>query len=107
MLLPNDQFCLLDWEYAGFYPRAFEIYCLRFTAQSDPDFYRSFLNVFEETFPWIEDLVEKERQIGMLNRVYRNNLKYGFGQQNSTDCTKLRMLVEQFKAIRQREITTL
>ncbi|KZF19911.1 kinase-like protein [Xylona heveae TC161] len=76
LLLPDGKFCLLDWEYAGFYPRAFEIYCLRFAAQSDYEFSQAFLSIFEQIYPWSEDDSEKNRQLRMLNRVYRNNLKY-------------------------------
>jgi Phosphotransferase enzyme family len=76
VLLPDQSFCLLDWEFAGFYPRVFEIYCLRFVGQGDYAFTQALLAAFDDIHGEAEDQTEKECQVTMLNRVYRNNLKY-------------------------------
>lgn len=78
IMLPDETFCLLDWEYAGFYPRVFETYCLRFvghigTAQWDYEFSQTLESALD---PEIGNQTEKERQIRMLDHVYRNNLRY-------------------------------
>ena len=37
--MPDGQLCLLDWAFAGFYPRGFELYTLFFCGPWDPEYY--------------------------------------------------------------------
>ncbi|KAI4130187.1 MAG: hypothetical protein LQ347_003485 [Umbilicaria vellea] len=76
IMLPDESFALLDWESAGFYPRVFETYCLRFVGQSDYDFTQALLSALDNISPGPGDQEEKERYIRMLDRVFRNNLKF-------------------------------
>jgi Choline/ethanolamine kinase len=76
IMLPEGSFCLLDWEHAGFYPRVFETYCLRFIRQHDYSFSQELLEAFEQFSLKVENRDKLEHQIKMLDRVYRNNLRY-------------------------------
>lgn len=74
ILCPDGSFCLLDWEHAGFYPAIFEIYCLLFTRQHDYRFTQELLDACADLSPSRTE--HDDRILGMLDRVYRNNLRY-------------------------------
>lgn len=72
IVLPDGSFGLLDWEYAGFYPKAFETYCLRFIAQNQ-DYNSSFAQSLSEALENISPQKTSDKLICMLDRVYGNN----------------------------------
>ena len=78
VLLPDGcSFALLDWEHAGFYPRVFEVYCILFVGIHDFYFCEEFVKGYKKyTTPEIKDGDDLERMIDMLDRVYKNNLRY-------------------------------
>jgi hypothetical protein len=76
IMCPDGSFCLLDWEHAGFYPKVFETYCLLFVRQNDYDFSQELLEALENLSQKVENQDELERHVKMLDRVYRNNLRY-------------------------------
>ena len=78
VLLPDGcTFVLLDWEHAGFYPRVFEVYCILYVGIKDFYFSQEFVKAYKKrSVPKIEDGDELEQMIDMLDRVYRNNMRY-------------------------------
>ncbi|KAJ9210187.1 hypothetical protein DTO166G4_8199 [Paecilomyces variotii] len=95
ILCPDGSFCLLDWEHAGFYPTVFETYCLLFARQHDYEFSQELLEALDNLSPKTESHEELERHVQMLDRVYRNNLRYCF---SNADDTELRKEAEKFAA---------
>jgi serine/threonine protein kinase len=78
IVLQDGSFVLLDWANAGFYPKVFETYCLRFIAQNQPhnySFASSLLGALESISLWKTDKADEDL-IFMLNRVFQNNLSY-------------------------------
>lgn len=75
IMCPDGSFCLLDWEHAGVYPAVFETYCLLFGRQFDYDFSQKLLDDFEHLVPNV-DGQDKTWHIELLDRVYRNNMRY-------------------------------
>ncbi|KFX91695.1 hypothetical protein V490_05773 [Pseudogymnoascus sp. VKM F-3557] len=73
IMRPDGSFSLLDWEHAGFYPRIFAAYCLRFVGLSDYEFADDLLGALEKLWPKLEN---RDELLKMLNRVYQNNLRY-------------------------------
>lgn len=73
ILCPDGSFCLLDWEHAGFYPAIFETYCILFTRQHDYKFSQELLDAFADLST---SRTEDEDVLKMLDRIYRNNLRY-------------------------------
>jgi hypothetical protein len=72
-----SSFYLLDWEYAGFYPREFEKYCIVFIGQKeDYNYAYDLSNALDSVYQEVGKKIEDEHIIGLLDRVYRNNLKY-------------------------------
>lgn len=75
IMCPDGSFCLLDWEHAGFYPTVFETYCLLFVRQHDYEFSQELLEALENLSPKV-DSEDKLGHVQMLDRVYRNNMRY-------------------------------
>jgi thiamine kinase-like enzyme len=77
IILQDKFFYLLDWEYAGFYPREFEKYCILFIGQKeDYDYAYLLSNMLDSVYREAGIKIKDEHIIGLLDRVYRNNLKY-------------------------------
>ncbi|GAD97280.1 hypothetical protein PMAA_102290 [Paecilomyces variotii No. 5] len=78
IILSNGSFCLLDWEFAGFYPRVFEKYCILFIGQKEDYGYANDLADSLDSIYRKSGLdVDDEHLTGLLNRVYKNNLNGG------------------------------
>ncbi|KAJ9266956.1 hypothetical protein DTO195F2_891 [Paecilomyces variotii] len=76
----DESFCLLDWEFAGFYPRVFEKYCILFLGQKEDYTYAKILaDSLDSVYRRYGLNTDDQDLIGLLNRVYQNNLKYDFG----------------------------
>lgn len=77
IILSDESFCLLDWEFAGFYPRVFEKYCILFLAQKEDYRYaKKLADSLDSVYRKSGMNVDDQHLIGFLDRVYRNNLKY-------------------------------
>ena len=76
LLLADGSFALLDWEYAGIYPRVFEIYCIYYIGIKDFDFCNDLAKAYKKLSLSSDDENDIERHIDMLDRVYKNNLRY-------------------------------
>lgn len=62
--------CLLDWEYAGFYPRVLEVCAQRVVYGREGNFNKILLE-------YIADLTEEEEiQADLIMRAYSNNQRY-------------------------------
>ena len=70
VLQEDGSICLLDWEYAGFYPRVLEVCAQRIIYGRDGDYNRILLE-------YMADLTEEEEvQAGLVLRAYSNNQRY-------------------------------
>jgi thiamine kinase-like enzyme len=67
LLLPDDSFCLLDWEAAGCYPRSFEHASLRLMAGQSGNFHHLLLDRMEAL------TAEEEAQVKAVIEAYGNN----------------------------------
>jgi Phosphotransferase enzyme family len=77
IIVQDEFFCILDWEYAGFYPREFERYCILFIGQKeDYNFAYDLTNALDSMYRKSGMKIEDEHITGLLDRVYRNNLIY-------------------------------
>lgn len=77
IILSNGSFCLLDWEFAGFYPRVFEKYCILFLGQKEDYRYaKDLADSLDSVYRKSGLNVDDQHLIGFLDRVYKNNLKY-------------------------------
>ena len=76
ILRADGSLTLLDWEHAGFYPRVFEIYCIYYNGIKDFSFCEELAKAYKRFPLSIEDERDIERDIDMLDRVYKNNLRY-------------------------------
>ena len=66
----DDSICLLDWEYAGFYPRVLEVVMQRVFFGRDNNFNKILLE-------YTADLTEEEEaQAELIMRAYSNNQRY-------------------------------
>lgn len=72
ILKPNGSICLLDWAFAGFYPRVFEICCLNILRSTEPRFFDPLLTYLSES-----DQIE-EAQLRLLLQVYSINQRFSF-----------------------------
>lgn len=77
ILVLDHHFCLLDWEFAGFYPKMFEKYSILFNGQKEGNQFAGDLSkaldlLYENAGVEASD----ERMIERLNRIYRNNESY-------------------------------
>jgi len=70
MLLNDGGICFLDWAYAGFYPRFFEIYALRSRLNREPIFSKILKQLGLST-------AEEEKQLKQLALVENINLRFG------------------------------
>jgi hypothetical protein len=73
IMRPDGSFCIVDWESAGFYPRVFAAYSLGFVGIFDRVFADDLTEALEKLWPKIEN---RDALLRMLDRVYRNNLRY-------------------------------
>ncbi|OAX81501.1 hypothetical protein ACJ72_04159 [Emergomyces africanus] len=88
IILRNGFFYLLDWEYAGFYPREFEKYSILFIGQKEEEGYNfayNLSNALDSAYQKEGMKTEDGHIIGLLDRVYRNNLKYIFSDPPEID----------------------
>ncbi|OJD12270.1 hypothetical protein AJ78_07099 [Emergomyces pasteurianus Ep9510] len=77
IILQGESIYLLGWEYAGFYPREFEKYTILFIGQKeDYNFAQDLTKALDSLYQKEGMKTEDEHIIGLLDRVYRNNLKY-------------------------------
>lgn len=76
IICPDGSFCLLDWEHAGVYPAVFETYCLLFIRQHDYEFSQELLKALQDLSSEKESQDKSCYQVQMLDRVYRNNMRY-------------------------------
>ena len=66
----DGSICLLDWEYAGFYPRVLEVCMQRILLGRDGNFNRILLE-------YMADLTDEEEvQANLIMRAYSNNQRY-------------------------------
>ncbi|KFX94413.1 hypothetical protein O988_06322 [Pseudogymnoascus sp. VKM F-3808] len=79
IMRPDGSFCLIDWEHAGFYPRICAAYCIQFLRLFDGEFSHDLLEALEKLWPKTEN---RDELLGMLNRVYQNNLRYSYFPQD-------------------------
>lgn len=77
IILRDGFFYLLDWEYAGFYPRELEKFCILFIGQKEDYSYAYGLSkALDSVYRKAGMEIDDEPIIGLLDQVYKNNLKY-------------------------------
>ena len=70
MLMADGGICFLDWAYAGFYPRLFEIYALRSRLSREP----IFAHILQQLDP---PTAKEEKQIKQLVLIENVHLRFG------------------------------
>ncbi|KAJ5355695.1 hypothetical protein N7517_010304 [Penicillium concentricum] len=79
IIVRDDFLYILDWEFAGFYPREFETYSILFIGQKeDSRFAQDLSRALENAHRKFDRKLNDELIINLLDRVYCNNLKYNF-----------------------------
>ncbi|EAS36946.3 uncharacterized protein CIMG_02300 [Coccidioides immitis RS] len=68
----NGTLCLLDWAYAGFYPRFYETAAINFY---NDDFWKSFLDTVNETIALTDD---EKRSMDLIMRARSANMRWLF-----------------------------
>ena len=76
LLREDGTFTLLDWEHGGSYPRVFELYCIYYNGIKDFNFCEELAKAYKRFLLSSEDECDIERDINMLDHVYKNNLRF-------------------------------
>lgn len=77
IIVRDGGLCLLDWEFAGFYPRTFEKYSTLFNGQTgDGQFADDLAEALDLQYKNAGYEGSDERMIQLLDRIYRNNLRH-------------------------------
>lgn len=77
IIVRDHHFYLLGWEFAGFYPRIFESYSIRFNGQKgDNQFAGDLSRALDLHYEKAGVEASEKRMIELLNRIYRNNERY-------------------------------
>ena len=77
IIVRDTFFYVLDWEFAGFYPREFEKYSILFNGQrEDSQFAQDLSAALENAYKMTGTKANEAFIIDLLDRVYRNNLRY-------------------------------
>ncbi|GES64912.1 hypothetical protein ATEIFO6365_0009040700 [Aspergillus terreus] len=81
ILEPDGSLCLVDWGFAGFYPRIFELAAISYVVQNDA----AFKDPIIHEFTTLLSLTDKEKQdIDRFRAVRSTNLRWSFRDRRTT-----------------------